>query len=71
MGFQRDTVIFLQAGNSAVYGVDETLRVSFAHQNASRSGDGEERDTMRNNRRSVADRLPTPNAIYMNVRCYI
>jgi hypothetical protein len=32
---------------------------------------GEERDTVRNNRRSVADRLPTPDATYMNVRCYI
>jgi len=32
---------------------------------------GEERDTVRNNRRSVADRLPTPNATYMNVKFYI
>jgi len=32
---------------------------------------GEERDTVRNNRRSVADRLPTPNATRMNVKCYI
>ncbi len=48
----EDDVIFLQAGNPAVYR-------------------GEERDTVRNNRRSVADRLPTPNATYMNVRFYI
>jgi len=32
---------------------------------------GEERDTARNNRRSMADRLPTPNVTYMNVRNYI
>ena len=49
---RRMAVIFLQAGNPAVYR-------------------GEERDTVRNNRRSVADRLPTPNATYMNVRFYI
>ena len=32
--------IFKQRENPAVHGVDETLRVSFTHQNASRSGDG-------------------------------
>ena len=32
---------------------------------------GEERDTVRNNHRSVADRLPTPNVININVRYYI
>ncbi|WP_248910342.1 hypothetical protein [Halocatena marina] len=31
---------------------------------------GEERDMVRNNRRSVADRLPLPNATYMNVVRY-
>ncbi len=34
--------ILSQRENPAVHGVDETLRVSFAHQNAKRSGDGRE-----------------------------
>jgi len=49
---QPDILIFLQAGNPAVYG-------------------GEERDTVRKQPPLVADRLPTPNATYMDVRCYI
>jgi len=40
----REKAIFLQGENPAVYDVDETLRVSFAHQNATRSGDGSESD---------------------------
>ena len=38
-------VIFLQAGNPAACAVDETHGVSVAHQNASRSEDGEDCDT--------------------------
>lgn len=32
---------------------------------------GEERDTVRNNRRTMADRLPTPDVTYMNVMFHI
>ena len=39
---RRTRAILIQRENPAVHGVDETLRVSFAHQNASRSGDGRE-----------------------------
>jgi len=41
----RPISIFLRGENPAVYGVDETLCVSFAHQNVERSEDGSESDT--------------------------
>ena len=50
-------IAYLTQGESpAVQGVDETLRVSFAHQNAKRSEDGRESDHFRHVPRSYAGR---------------
>jgi hypothetical protein len=47
-----NTAHLIQRGSPAVHGVDETLRVSVAHQNASRSGDGRELRTLRESNNS-------------------
>ena len=52
-----ETPIFRRGENSAVYGVDETRRVSFAHQNAPRSGDGSESDNSSTVQRQHSGRI--------------
>ncbi len=63
VGESVESTILNQGENPAVYGGNETIRVSFAHQNASRSGDGRESDMVRTNRRRLPAETPTVSTL--------